>query len=409
MPSFKVHGLFLISATALSVAVSAQEGTGAPVGVKLAPGVRGVAQLDTEVVYTSNFFYQRNDEVTAKGVLFKPGVRIEGDKGAFNYTLGLSGELSKWDIRGDADDYEDSRLGAAFNWAAATRHRFEGGFTRLDSHDPFGTNRTEAPAAIAERDIDKWHNNRVNFTYRFGAQGAKLNLEAGVTNTDREYETNRAFTRFLDYTVDEVRAAAFYNLSSKTSLVAEVIDVDRTYDENVPGFPRDGEEQRYRVGVRWKATGKTIGDLRVGRVEHEFDDPAASNFEETDWQASVTWSPVLQTQLTLSSGRESLASFRVDTRFIDNQFLALDWTQDWSSLFKTSLTLNLAEQLFVDSNSALGVEREDELETLSLLAAYRLAPTVDLRGGWSRGSRDSNFAPLEFDTDIAFVGLRVLF
>lgn len=411
---FKTRGLLLTSAVALSLTALAQNETGAPVGIKLAPGVRGIAQLDSEIVYTSNFFYRADNEVSSTGVLFRPSLGIEGDKGAFTYNLGLQGELSKWDVPGDIDDYEDSRISGAFKWDIATRHRLGGNISRHDSHDPFGTVRTEAGAALADRDLDQWHFTTMGLDYRFGAQGAKINLEAGVVTRDREYETNREFTRFIDYTTDQVRAAVIYNVSSKTGLLAEVIDSKREYDVNLAGFPRDGDERAYRVGARWKATGKTVGDVRVGRVEHDFEDPSGNDFEETDWSAGITWSPLLQARLILQTGRESQESYRTDTRLIDNEFVSLAWAHDWSSLFRTTLTFRRLDQRFVDSDITPATpprdEREDEVDALSLLAEYRLSPTVQARGGLSRSSRDTNVANIsEFDVDVAFVGLRVLF
>ncbi len=410
----KVHGLLLSSVAVISVAV-AQDESGAPAGIKLAPGVRAVAQLDSEIAYTTNFFYRpdSDDEVSATGVVFRPSVSIDGDKGSFTYDFRLGGELSKWDVPGDDDDYEDTVATAGFKWDAGTRHRFRGRFTREDDHDPFGTVRTEAGGSLADRDIDKWHVNTTSLTYRFGAQSAKLNFEAGFANRDGEYDTNRDFTRLLDWSSDEIRAAAFYNISSKTTLVAEVVDSERTYDENIAGFRRDGEERSYRVGAQWKATGKTVGDVRVGRVEHDFEDPSGGDFDETDWQAGLTWAPRTQSRFTLSTGRESQVSYRPDTRFLDNEFLALAWGQDWSSLFRTTLTGSRVKSLFVDSDQFPGTlltsEREDELDVLSLTGEYRLSPTVYVRGGLVRSQRSSNVDLSEYEVDYAFTGLRVVF
>lgn len=420
MTNKKAHGVLLAGVTAVSLAAIAQEDTGAPVGIKLAPGVRAVAQLDADLAYTSNFFYQTDNEKSSIGVVLKPGLRIEGDKGALVYNFGLSGDIGKYDVRGDLDDYEDTRFDAGFKWDAATRHRFGARYIRQDDHDPFGTVRTET-SAVAARELDEWHENQIDLTYRFGAQDAKLNIEAGAGTRDREYDTNRGFTRFLDFSIDELRAAAIYNLSSKTAVLVDIIDKDITYDENVLGFPRDGEEQRIRVGARWKATGKTIGDVRIGKVKHEFDDPAARDFDETDWDAGVTWSPRLQTQLSLRTGRASLESYTTDTRFIDNQFYIVDWTQDWSSLFRTSLSYGRSDQSFVDSDrnpatAAPDGEREDQIDNLSLLAIYRLSSTLQLRGGLSRSERNSNLLDSvtqrevsDYYNDSAFVGVRVLF
>ncbi|MGH8530094.1 MAG: outer membrane beta-barrel protein [Nevskiales bacterium] len=423
MTNKKAHGVLLAGVTAVSLAAIAQEDAGAPVGIKLAPGVRAVALLDADLAYTSNFFYQPDNEKSSVGVILKPGLKIEGDKGAFVYNLGLIGDIGKYDVRGDLDDYEDTRFDAGFTWDAATRHRFGARFIRLDDHDPFGTVRTES-SAVGQRDLDEWHENQFDLTYRFGANDAKINVELGTGTRDREYDTNRGFTQFLDFSIDEVRAAVLYNLSSKTALLADIIDSDISYDENLVGFPRDGEEQRIRAGVRWKATGKTIGDVRVGKVKREFDDPAARDFDETDYDASLTWSPRVQTQLSARIGRASLESYLVETRFIDNEFYILDWTQDWSSLFRTSLSYGRSEQLFVDSavdgSPAAGVqsigERQDEIDSWTLLGTYRLSSSLQLRGGLSRVERTSNLLdPLtqrqtaDYDNDTAFIGVRVLF
>ncbi|MGH8453062.1 MAG: hypothetical protein ACRESW_00775, partial [Nevskiales bacterium] len=266
---FRCVGFMAAAAMLAGVAVSAEE-QGA-LGIKLGPGSRLLLSMDSAVTYYDNYYYTPSNKESAIGLVVKPAAEVAVGRGQLNYSISAVADAAALNLEGDQDDYLDTALSGKFNWAPLTRHQFRGSIYRLDDHDPFGTRRTEGTASATAR-LDEWAQTGANLVYRFGAPQAKINLEGGIGTMDRSYSTNRSFTRFLDHDIDTLSGTVFYNVSSKTALVAEVIAADISYDDVAPGsISRAGDLTRYRVGAIWQATGNTSGDIRIGKVEREFD------------------------------------------------------------------------------------------------------------------------------------------
>jgi hypothetical protein len=390
----------LLAAVVLScVTVSAEE-SGA-LGVKLGAGSRLLLSLDTGIAYYDNYYYQPDNEESAIGLLVKPSADIFVDRGELRYSVSAGAVMGAFDLEGDEDDYLDTSLDGKFDWSPLTRHRFKGGIYRLDDHDPFGTRRTEGTSSSTAK-LDEWTQTGANLIYRFGAPEAKFNLEGEVRTMDREYTTNRDTTRFLDHDTDTLRGSVFYNLSSKTTLVAEIITADINYDDAPAFFPsRAGDLARYRVGAIWLPTGKTEADVRIGTVDREFDSDVQEDYSEFDWQIGVSWSPRPRDVLRLTTGREPEESYINAASLIDNQFATLTWTHDWTALLKTKVSYGYNDLDF--RNTA----RQDELQSLAFGVDYMASRRWSVFGQLSLSERDSNVEVLDFETMVFTTGIRL--
>jgi polysaccharide biosynthesis protein VpsM len=393
-----VCGLLAIAAGA-SIA---DEPEGA-LGLKVGSGSRLILSLGVSTRYASNYYYQPDNEDSAIGLVVKPSALLLTDRGSFRYQLSGNIEAGGFNLEGDADDYVDGGLGAKFDWQPLTRHQFSGSVGWVSDHDPFGTRRTET-LGLLDRKLDRWEQNTASFSYRFGAPQARINLEAEATALDREYTTNRASTQFLDYDSTALRGTVYYRISSKTSLLAEVIGADIDYDIVAPGFAsRAGDVTRYRVGARWHATGKTTGSLRIGRVERDFDSTVQEDYDEFDWQASIAWEPRMRDRLVFTTGREPEESYLNAASLIDNRFYVLNWEHDWTTMFKTRVGYSINQLDF------RGLPREDDVEELSFGFEYKPARRWGVFGELSLQERDSNLDLRDYENTVLSVGLRLTY
>ncbi len=365
---------------------------------------RASAEVLASGVYTDNFYYDTNNEPqeAAYGALVAPRATYKATKGRLDLMASASGEFATFNTPGGMDDYEDARLGFNTSWLATNRGRLDlrAGFDR--SHDPFGINRTE-DATVQDQELDIWHSLQAGALFHYGAPEAVLNTEVGVSVLQKSYQTNEAATRFLDFTSSSLHYTVFYNFSPKTATLFDFVRTNIHFDESFgPLDARDGDEYRLRTGVRWLASGKTSGDLRVGVFRREFEDSSAAE-EGLDWQVALQWAPRARTLLELEGTRGSQESYRIDTRVNITRSATLRWKQYWGARASSQVSAGQVETEFI------GLGRKDTAYNVRLGLEYMLSRSLSAVASAETFSRTSNEPDSEFDRLSAFAGVRLAY
>jgi hypothetical protein len=362
------------------------------------------AEVLASSVYTDNFYYDTADEPQADtiGFVVVPRAGYKTTKGRLDLLARIEGEVATFDLPGSADDYEDARIGLNSSWLATRRGRLDlrAGFDR--SHDPFGINRTE-DATVRDAELDIWHSLQAGALFHYGAPEATLNTEVGVSALQKSYQTNEAATRFLDYTSTAFSYTVFYNLSPKTATLFDFVRTNVQFDESFGALDaRDGDEYRLRTGLRWLASGKTSGDLRVGVFRREFDNSPVAE-EGLDWQLGLQWAPRARTLLELEGARGSQESYRIDTRVNITRSVTLRWKQYWGARASSQLSAGHATTDFI------GLGRKDTAYNVRLGLDYMLSRSLSAVASAETYSRTSNDSTSEFDRLSAFAGVRLVY
>lgn len=355
-------------------------------------------------VYTDNFYYNTADEPqeAAFGAVIAPRAVYKATRGRLDLLGSVSAELATFNTEGGMDDYEDARAGVNSSWLATRRGRLDlrAGFER--SHDPFGINRTE-DATVRDRELDIWHATQAGLLFHYGAPEATLNTEVGLSALQKSYQTNVDDTRFLDLTRTALQYTVFYNFSPKTAVLFDFVRSDVQFDEPFAGpDARNADEYQLRTGVRWLATGKTSGDLRVGVYRREFEE-AASPEQGLDWQATVQWAPRARTLLDLEAARASQESYRADTRVNVTRSLVARWKQYWGARASSQLSAGHVTTEFV------GLGRKDTAYNLRLGLDYQLSQSLSAVMAAESFNRTSNEPTSEFDRLNAYAGIRLAY
>jgi hypothetical protein len=362
---------------------------------------RASADVLLSGVYTDNFYYNTGDEPreAAFGALVAPRATYKATRGRLDLLATAGAELAAFNME-PADDYEDATAGISTSWLATRRGRLDLRASFQRSHDPFGINRTE-DATVRDVELDLWHALQAGMLFHYGAPEATLNAEVGLSALQKSYQTNRAYTRFLDYTGTALQYTLFYNLGPKTALLFDFVRADIQFDEPfVAPDARSGDEYRVRTGVRWLATGKTSGDFRVGVYRREFEEVSAAE-EGLDWQATVQWAPRARTLLELEAQRGSQESYRADTNVNVVHSVTARWKQYWGA--RASSTLNVAQA----TNEFVGLGREDTAYNVRLGLDYTLGQSLSAVIAAETFTRTSNDPTSEFDRISVFAGLRL--
>lgn len=376
-------------------------------GIGLAPGVRVEPALGARVWFTDNMYRSNDNEADATALIVNPAVVLAYKPSYGKYRLGFEGEAARFDTV-DEDNYFDSLVFLTGDLQPLSRHRFEFDTRYKHGHDAFGTNRTQGQSALRDRELDIWEEVALSGKYTFGQSDAALNLYGRAGVTDKEYDTNRQEasnpalgTRFLDYGSTMLGGGVIYRLSAKTRVVLDLEHQDFDYDlDATPSF--DGESQRALVGLRWLATAKTSGEALVGYYARNFDDAGREDVSGIGWQARVNWQPRPRSGFAFTTGRFVRETYLLGENFIDEQFVQLDWRQDWTERLYSETELGYVRHRFE------GTARDDDSAALKAALSYRLTRRMTAKGGFEHSFRDSSATSLDFERNVIFAGLDVV-
>ena len=350
--------------------------------------------------YSDNFYNQPSDQASTLGTLINPSMGFLEESAKLQILGNLEGEYGIFDLPGSEDDYLDG--GARFRLVsqASARNQIRINAAFDHGHDAFGVNRTE-DATARDEDLDRYNQAHGSLHYKYGAAGARLNVELGLRALDKHYITNRTGTQVLNYESRTGEYTLFYNYSPKTAVLVDFSRTDYSFDEAFGGVDsRGGELYRARAGMRWQATGKTAGDVRVGWRERTFD-IGTEDIEGVDWEASVDWAPVPRSQFTFTTARSEQQSYTSAARVIDIASYTVNWKYNLTARSRTTATL---ERLNVDFD---GSTRDDHVTTAGVGLEHLLRRNFGVVANLNMTSRSSTVYYRDYDRLNAFVGIRL--
>lgn len=386
----------------LSVALLAQA-TGAMADeYSLGGGFTVAAGLEASAIRAENYFYSRNDPVSASGYKIRPSLGIARNGGSNRISLNADAEHANFDLPGDLDHYFDYSLSGDFVWQPFSRHRFDlsGKFRR--GHDPVGLQRTEAGPDFSAGAIDAWDQDSGHLTYHYGTAESLGRNTLRVGQSERRYVKNRDQTVFLDFRTRSLDYELAYEYSPKTAFVINLSGYETDYARPVLSTlgNRNGNTLRARAGIRWAATGKTSGEVLLGVRDYSFDERMRPSRRSLSWKANVTWVPTATTDIKLFTGEATTETFRADTFVIEEKTVGLSWQQTWSSRFTTYSGARYVRSDFVGSS------REDEYIAADVGFDFRLARQLTAFGQYLSRNRDSNVSSIGYDAPESRLGLR---
>lgn len=396
-----IRAVLLLAASIAAVPAFAQEDDQAEEpGLEFGGGIWRPA-IETSYFHSDNFYNQSFAEQSASGVLIRPKLSYVSSAGRLTFNSLLDTEYGQFDLPGSADDYLDASVRAQLDYAGGTRHRLDLLGMFQHEHDPFGIDRTEDPGA-RRTELDRWNQTNGRLRYRFGAAGAAINAEVAVSGLRKAYITNRGDTDPLNYDSFGAEYQLSYRYSPKSSVLVDVSRIDVEFDSSFGGGPeqRDGRLYRARLGMRWLATAKTAGDVRIGVRRRSFDN-GAEPLEGLDWQAGIQWSARAKTLIELRTFRSDQESYVSSSRLIDLKAVNLEITQTLTARLKGTLGVENTRAKFIGGN------REDDIWGTGLRFSYLMRRYLHLEARAQYTERESSTAARDYDRLNSYIGIRV--
>lgn len=270
------------------------------------------------------------------------------------YAVKYSGNFTQFS-KSKVDDFNDHNLSVFADNAWTTRVKSLVNLNYAKGHD--GRN------AVLTGNKELWHTTELNGMAHYGAEGAIGQFELAAGQVSKRYDSNNSgATRFYDHDKANVKGTFFYRIAPATQMFVEAGATNFNYLVASPR-PLDSTEQRYMAGVKWEATAKTTGTIKVGTLNKSFNSALRQNGTATVWDADVTWSPKPYSKFDASLHQTAREDGAVGG-YIVSQDSNLIWSQDWSGFVTSALSLGDGVDKFQ------GGVRTDKRQTYALKATY---------------------------------------
>jgi hypothetical protein len=161
----------------------------------------------------------------------------------------------------------------------------------------------------------------------------------------------------------------------------------------------DRSESDIMVGFGWQATAKTSGEVLVGMLNRDFDDPSRGSSNDLDWDARIHWSPKPYSRVTAFTRRTSRedASGGVGTFLADT--LGVRWSHGFSQTLELDTNLEFTR---ADYDSP----RTDDYWRLDLRVTQAITRWLDFGATYQFLGRRSNIPGLDYDDHKILLELR---
>jgi len=261
----------------------------------------------------------------------------------------------------------------------------------------------DARNAVLNGSQEQWHTGGVSAMGHYGTDDSTGQFELSGSENIKRYDSNNShYTQYYDYSMANVKGTFFYRVAPATHMFVEAGESKYSYDVAEPaltGGTLDSTEQRYMVGVKWIATAKTTGSIKVGEVVKNFDSSLRAKGTGTVWDADVIWSPKQYSKFDASL-HQTVSEDGSVAGYVVTQDSNLTWSQDWSGFISSAVTLGNGEDKFQ------GGARTDKRESYSLKGIYNFRSWLRAGLEFKDTKRDSTTALWSYTQAVTMLTLE---
>jgi len=186
-----------------------------------------------------------------------------------------------------------------------------------------------------------------------------------------------------------------------TSFFIDLSTSDFDYDASVTSLngDLDGSEKTVMVGVKWRVSRRTSGEVSVGSTDKEFDnfnDPSSL----TTWNAEIEWTPSARDTILLTSFSRPYEQAGTGL-FQDVEQTSLSWERDLNR------SLSFRSGLKFGSVSFDTTAREDDIESLELGLIYKPSKYSEVSLNYEYEDKESNFTRFDYNSSTVFVSYSI--
>jgi hypothetical protein len=247
--------------------------------------------------------------------------------------------------------------------------------------DPIGS--TDRP--VTKRP-DQYNNYGMDGVLRYGAPGAQGRIEVDAGYFQRRYTNNHDTTDVSNRDTWQAGGTFYWRVMPRTDVLIQARHINYNYtDDSNPGPTQSSGENRYYLGLKWEATAKTTGLLKVGYMTKNFDSSDRKDYSGSSWEAGVRWSPLTYSVFDLTTSRITQESTGVGSAILTNNY-GLAWNHAWNSRLRTQAVARYSRDDFLDS----APHRLDKVATFGAGVNYDFRRWLLLGANYTYTDRNSN-------------------
>jgi len=337
---------------------------------------------------TDNVFMSDGNEQSDDALVIAPSLLYKMLFGKHSLDFNYIGEFTSFDTY-STEDYNDNRADAELLLDLTRRLDVTLDAGYMWSHENRGV---AGSRGGTPRELDTWEQGSAEAKVTYGRRTSTAQIEVSGSFLDRKYTNNGQEER------DRERAggtiALYYNISSKTSLLIEgtYVTVDYVNDASIN---LDSTETFTLAGVRWEATAKTTGEIKLGYHTKDMDEEYLEDFEGGSYFVSLLWEPKPYSQITLEASRRTDEVPYDESVAVNPSYYVRDTV---SVYWKHSFTDNFISYADVAIHKVEygGIDQTEDYFNTWFELEYHLRDWLRLGAKYQYNSRDSSAAGLDY-------------
>lgn len=281
------------------------------------------------------------------------------------------------------DNFTDHNFGLAANndWSSRVNTMVNVDYNK--GHD----GRNALPNANTFK--ESWHTTGVKGMAHYGADNAQGQFELTVGQIAKRYDTNNSTrTQLMNIDTTNVVGAFFYKIGAATHMIVQAGNTKLSYLDAAAKI-RDSAEQQYMIGVKWDATAKTSGNIRIGQVRKTFNLATTPSATSSTWDGNIKWSPLTYSIVDLTLSQKAAESFGTGS-FMISRDTTIAWSHEWASKIKSNL--NIGDGLDTYQNIA----QTNKRQTYGAKVSYAVSRWLNAGLEYQNSKRNSTSAPLTY-------------
>lgn len=299
--------------------------------------------LNASIGYDDNITTTPSNELSANVYKLAPELKAKTEFGDF-VGLDLNTKAEKGVYSGQSfNNYYDYSFGTGLGFRLSSKQSLALNYDFSRSHDPAGS-----PTAVAVNAIEKYRTNSGTLAYKFGNKDSVARLEFAVSGEGKRYKEQASSGKNFDS--EKIDATVFVGVAPRTEVFVQAIAGE--YDFITVNALDNDDTQAY-LGVKWEATAKTTGSVKIGKQEKDYTQRTPKlEQDETVWEAGVKWEPRSYSAFTLDLSRSvgngnGTTNTALTENAVDRTTTAIGWEHKWSDDVKTTTAASLNNEEYL--------------------------------------------------------------
>jgi len=384
--------LHTYSLVAIVAAVSAGQALARdPKRIQLADGIVLTPLLDVSEAYDDNIYEANvNADSSTWVTTISPSLLLDAVQGVNHYQLEYGFETDYFHST-DQDHNTDHSLRGMAEIALNKTNRFElsANYDRIEN--------VSDTSVIGQN--DKFEITRADANYIYGAPSGPFSMELGVNhvwfrtfnsgtlNSDREYDKPGA------------SATGYFRVGPKTRALVEYRYDD--YDYLLSSSALDSTKDTYLIGLTWAATARTVGTIKFGYEERDFDSNAKKDKDGSSWEADLTWQPTQRATLIFNTSKGTEEG-SVSEDLVEVERFKASWNHQIAPRISSDVSY-----AYLDEEYQNILNRKDEVNEVAVGINFDATRWMTVGVGYRYKDRDSNVPVRDYDRNVYMVSLNL--